>query len=152
MAQLPAAFSCHSAYWSRIFWSGYCTTKSTMEVVPPQAAARVPVSKVSLANVPPNGISMWVCASIPPGMTSLPAASITVSTFASMSNPSSVEPGASTAAMVSPSISTSAAPVPVEFTTVPFLMRVFSHCSMVSSRRRSSTLWTAADHGFGMLV
>ena len=42
-------------------------------VVPPQAAARVPVSKVSEAWVPPNGSSMWVCGSMPPGMTYLPA-------------------------------------------------------------------------------
>ena len=34
--------------------------KSTMLVVPPNAAARVPVSKVSDDRVPPNGISMWV--------------------------------------------------------------------------------------------
>ena len=46
-------------------------------VVPPKAAARVPVSKVSLANVPPNGSSMWVWGSIPPGMTHLPVASMT---------------------------------------------------------------------------
>ena len=31
-----------------------------MVVVPPQAAARVPVSKSSEANVPPKGSSMWV--------------------------------------------------------------------------------------------
>ena len=49
-------------------------------VVPPKAAARVPVSKVSLAKVPPNGSSMWVWTSIPPGMTYLPVASIVSST------------------------------------------------------------------------
>src|SRR5688500_2768789 len=37
-------------------------------VVPPNAAARPPVSNVSLAKVPPNGSSMWVCTSIAPGM------------------------------------------------------------------------------------
>src|SRR5690606_10633364 len=68
---------------------------------------------------------MWVWASMPPGITYLPAASITVSTLFSMSKPSSDEPGASTAAIVSPSIRTSADAVPVEFTTVPFLMSVF---------------------------
>ena len=51
-----------------------------MLVVPPQAAARVPVSNVSDASVPPNGICMWVCASMPPGMTYLPVASTTEST------------------------------------------------------------------------
>ena len=53
--------------------------KSTMHVVPPYAAARVPVSKLSEDTVPPNGISIWVWGSIPPGMTSLPVASMTVS-------------------------------------------------------------------------
>ncbi len=51
-----------------------------MLVVPPQAAARVPVSKVSEALVPPNGSSMCVWASMPPGMTYLPDASTTAST------------------------------------------------------------------------
>ena len=46
-----------------------CTAKSTIVVVPPNAAARVPVAKSSEANVPPNGSSMWVCTSIPPGIT-----------------------------------------------------------------------------------
>ena len=40
-----------------------------------QAAARVPVSKVSEAKVPPKGSSMWVCTSMAPGITHLPAAS-----------------------------------------------------------------------------
>ena len=40
---------------------------STIVVTPPHAAAREPVSNVSLANVPPNGSSMWVWTSIPPG-------------------------------------------------------------------------------------
>ena len=53
--------------------------KSTIVVVPPHAAARVPVSNLSAATVPPNGISMWVWPSTPPGMTYLPVASITVS-------------------------------------------------------------------------
>jgi hypothetical protein len=49
--------------------------KSTMVVVPPNAAARVPVSKSSLDVVPPNGMSRCVCASIPPGSSSSPEAS-----------------------------------------------------------------------------
>ena len=52
------------------------TAKSMIVVVPPQAAARVPVSNVSAENVPPNGISMCVCTSIPPGSTYLPVASM----------------------------------------------------------------------------
>ena len=46
--------------------------KSTIVVVPPCAAASVPVSKSSDEVVPPNGMSMCVCASMPPGMTYLP--------------------------------------------------------------------------------
>ncbi len=53
-----------------------CTAKSTMVVVPPNAAARVPVSKSSDAKVPPNGSSMCVCTSMPPGITYLPVALI----------------------------------------------------------------------------
>ena len=36
--------------------------KSTMLVVPPNAAARVPVSKSSADVVPPKGMSRCVCA------------------------------------------------------------------------------------------
>ena len=61
--------------------------KSTMQVVPPYAAARVPVSKVSEVTVPPKGISMWVWGSIPPGTTSRPEASITVSASITRSRP-----------------------------------------------------------------
>ena len=80
------------------------TAKSTIEVVPPNAAARVPVSKVSLAKVPPNGSSMWVWTSMPPGMTYLPVASIVssaVTPVAARSRP--------IWAIVSPSIRMSAA-------------------------------------------
>ena len=45
-------------------------------VVPPKAAARVPLSNVSLAKVPPKGSSMCVWTSIAPGMTYLPVASM----------------------------------------------------------------------------
>jgi len=55
------------------------TAKSTMVVTPPHAAAVLPDSNVSDAAVPPNGSSMWVCTSIPPGMTYFPVASIVVS-------------------------------------------------------------------------
>ena len=40
-----------------------------MVVVPPCAAATVPDWKSSTEVVPPNGMSRWVCASMPPGMT-----------------------------------------------------------------------------------
>ena len=87
MWQLPAVLVCQAA-------SPSCTTspvrwmaKSMIVVVPPIAAALVPVSNVSLASVPPNGICMWVCASIAPGITYLPVASM-------ISGPSGAWPGA----------------------------------------------------------
>ncbi len=52
--------------------------KSTMVVVPPKAAARVPVSKSSRDVVPPKGMSRCVWASMPPGITYMPVASITL--------------------------------------------------------------------------
>src|SRR5215467_5516685 len=79
MAQLPAAFACHlSSVASRLVPLAW-TAKSMIVVVPPHAAAVVPVANVSTENVPPNGISMCVCPSIPPGITYLPAASTTSS-------------------------------------------------------------------------
>src|SRR6266496_3743361 len=116
MAQLPSALACQAARPSCTISPVRCTAKSTMVVVPPQAAARVPVSKVSEAAVPPNGSCMWVCTSIPPGTTYLPVASIT----ASAATPAaSARPGANSAATVSPSTSTSIGCPPVAFTTVP---------------------------------
>ena len=70
--------------------------KSTIVVVPPQAAARVPVSNVSMAKVPPKGISMWVWPSTPPGMTYLPDASITVSAVQPWPVPSATTVSSST--------------------------------------------------------
>src|ERR1700712_4836738 len=104
--------------------------KSTIVVVPPQAAALVPVSKESDAVVPPNGISMCVWASIPPGMTYFPVASMTLSTEAARSAPSAAVPGTSTATMVSPSMSTSWRLAPVELTTVPPLIKVVMSTSL----------------------
>src|SRR5688572_25052573 len=121
MAQFPAAFSCHAARpsWTRspVRW----TAKSTIVVVPPHAAARVPVSKVSEANVPPNGSSMCVCTSIPPGTTYFPVASIT---FSNVGAASVKNPRAPTAAIVSPSIITSVSARPVAETIVPFSIRI----------------------------
>src|SRR5688572_17506372 len=94
-----------------------CTAKSTMEVVPPNAAAIVPVSKSSEANVPPNGSSMCVCTSIPPGMTYFPFASIRFAPPAFRSAP--------TAAIFSSITSTSALNVSAAVTTVPPVMSVF---------------------------
>ena len=52
-------------------------TKSTWQVVPPNAAAVWPDSTSSTVTVPPNGMSRCVCGSIPPGSTYFPEASMT---------------------------------------------------------------------------
>src|SRR5215472_1404565 len=121
MLALPSALACHVSSVSRSEAPLACTAKSTRDVVPPQAAARVPVSKSSAEKVPPNGMSRWVCTSMPPGMTYLPVASIDRS-----ARPAS-EPvcaGSSRATTVSPSMSTSAADDPVAVTTVPPRIRM----------------------------
>ncbi|GGY06283.1 hypothetical protein GCM10010510_60320 [Streptomyces anandii JCM 4720] len=105
MAQLPSALACQASRPSRRVWPTLCTAKSTIVVVPPQAAARVPVSKVSEAKVPPKGSSMWVWASTPPGMTYFPVASTTRS--AVQASAAGV-PEAARAAMRPSSIRTSA--------------------------------------------
>ncbi len=84
-----------------------------MQVVPPCAAASVPESKSSTDVVPPNGMSRCVCASMPPGMTYLPRASMVRSGW-----PSCV-PGAVSAAILPFSIQTSAANVSLAVTHVP---------------------------------
>jgi len=60
MAQFSAALWCHSVSESYTLPPYRCTAMSQMVVTPPHAAARVPVSKVSEASVPPNGSSKWV--------------------------------------------------------------------------------------------
>ena len=47
MAQLPSAFSCQRARASCTLAPVFCTAKSTIVVMPPHAAAIVPVSNVS---------------------------------------------------------------------------------------------------------
>ena len=103
MTALPSALACQASRPVRSAWPLDWTAKSTMDVVPPKAAARVPVSKVSLANVPPNGSSMCVWTSMPPGMTYFPVASI-VSSAVTPAAPRSTP----ICAMVSPSTRTSA--------------------------------------------
>ncbi len=88
-------------------------------VVPPKAAARVPVSKVSFDVTAPTGSSMCVWASTAPGITSLRAASISRSTA-----PTSWPSPGSTATIRSPSMSTSAICEPSALTTVPLTMSV----------------------------
>jgi hypothetical protein len=69
MQARPSAFFHQVSKASRMRVPRAWMAKSTMEVVPPNAAARVPVSKSSAEVVPPNGMSRWVWQSIPPGMT-----------------------------------------------------------------------------------
>ena len=74
-------------------------TKSTWQVVPPNAADVWPDSTSSIVTVPPNGMSRCVCGSTQPGSTYLPVASIVRSASTSSDSPIS--------AMRSPSTSTS---------------------------------------------
>ena len=122
MAQLPSALACHLSSVASSEVPLAWTAKSMIVVVPPQAAARVPVSKVSTEKVPPNGISMCVCTSIPPGSTYLPVASMTRSAATASSAPGHL-PGQH-AAIFSPATSTSASSVPDAVTTVPPEIRV----------------------------
>ena len=104
-----------------------------MVVVPPKAAARVPVSKVSLAKVPPKGSSMWVWTSMPPGMTYLPAGIDGPVDPLGRSPPSP----APMAEMVSPSTRTSACWEPSALTTVPLTMSVRIRVPPGTGRSRS---------------
>ena len=87
-----------------------------MVVVPPRTAARVPVSKSSAVTVPATCRSKWVWASIKPGNSRQPVTSrISVSPSARRPISSPVP----TAAIFSPSMSTSAGTLPLPDTTVP---------------------------------
>src|ERR1035441_7226698 len=102
---------------SRIFMPRAWMAKSIRVVVPPKAAARVPVSKSSLEVVPPKGMSRCVCTSMPPGSSSMPEASITRSAV-------SIGMLAAISRIRSPSIRMSAGNDFSDVTTVPFRMRV----------------------------
>src|SRR5712692_79291 len=91
--------------------------KSMSVVVPPKAAAMVPVSKSSALVVPPKGMSRCVCTSIPPGMTRRPEASMTRPAFSTGS-------GAAMAEILSPLMPISAAYVSEAVTIVPFRITV----------------------------
>src|SRR5215470_3418005 len=121
MLALPSALACQVSRVSRSDAPLGCTAKSISDVVPPQAAARVPVSKSSAENVPPNGMSRWVCTSMPPGMTYLPVASID---WSARPAKDPVCAGSSKAATVWPSTSTSAANAPLAVTTMPPRIRM----------------------------
>ena len=132
MAQLPSALRCHSARPSvhvlAVALHGHVDDGRDAA---PRRGARAGLERVATANVPPNGSSMWVCTSMPPGITYLPVASIVAS---AVMPSASAWPGASTAAIVSPSISTSWAMRPVGLTTLPFLISVsLRHASTRSS-------------------
>src|SRR5215213_6229635 len=86
--------------------------KSTIVVVPPESAALVPHSKSSADTVPMKRSSMWVCGSIPPGMTRAPPAS-------TISAPAGASRFSPTATTRSPATSTSARRPKSAFTTVP---------------------------------
>src|SRR5688572_11659605 len=105
--------------------------KSISVVVPPKAAARVPVSKSSALVVPPKGMSRWVWGSIPPGMTYLPEASMVRSTLVPLSLELRSVP---TREIFSPSMSTSAAKRSAAVATVPFLIRVFMERPRLSGK------------------
>ena len=143
MAQLPSALACHLSSVASSEVPLAWTAKSMIVVVPPQAAARVPVSKVSTEKVPPNGISMCVCTSIPPGSTYLPVASMTRSAATAAGLSGSASPVSrttarpSTAAIFSPATSTSASSVPDAVTTVPPVMRVVLMAAPATRKRRA---------------
>ena len=98
--------------------------KSTIEVVPPYAAASVPERKSSDDDVPPNGMSRCVCASIPPGMTYLPVASMVTSKVAPAPDAPNETAGSKIDAMRPSTMATSALYVSTAVTTVPPRMSV----------------------------
>src|ERR1019366_9388097 len=124
MAQLASALACHASSPSRRLLPLDWIAKSMIVVVPPKAAARVPVSKVSTECVPPKGISKGVWPSMAPGMTYWPLASIKRSAPTFQSSVV-VEPGAAKPTMVSPSTKPSAANGPLALIAVPPLIKVF---------------------------
>ena len=79
MTERPSAFFIQPSNAGKRPSPKFWMAKSTTVVVPPWAAAMVPLSKSSAEVVPPNGMSRCVCTSMPPGITSLPEASTTVS-------------------------------------------------------------------------
>src|ERR1035438_2372814 len=117
MQALPSAFFHQTSRASRMRAPRGWMAKSTMVVVPPKAAARVPVRKSSALIVPPKGMSRWVWQSMPPGRTYMPVASMTLAAeLAGMA--------ARTSLMSSPSMRTSAAMVWAAVTTLPLRIRV----------------------------
>ena len=81
MTDLPSARPIQSSRACRIVLPRYWIAKSTMLVVPPNAAAIVPDSKSSADVVPPNGMFRCVWTSMPPGITYCPDASMVSSAW-----------------------------------------------------------------------
>src|ERR1039458_5417916 len=118
MQALPSAFFHQTSRASRMRAPRGWMAKSTIVVVPPKAAARVPVRKSSAKVIDATGMSRWVWQSMPPGRTYMPVASMTLAAeLAGMA--------ARTSLMSSPSMRTSAAMVWVAVTTLPLRIRVF---------------------------
>ena len=84
---LPSAFDFQSSSAAVNVEPCGWITKSTWQVVPPNAAAVCPDSTSSIVTVPPNGMSRCVCGSTHPGSTYLPRASITRSASTSRDSP-----------------------------------------------------------------
>ncbi len=95
-------------------WPLNCGEKQITQVVPPNAADVVALSNVSALAVPSaRGCSIWQWLSTPPGMTSLPVASISRS-----AGPSALP----NAAILPPWMPTSHKLLSVAVTTVPLRM------------------------------
>src|SRR5579863_8472769 len=116
MQALPSAFFHQVSSAVRILVPRAWMAKSTMVVVPPMAAARVPVRKSSADWVPPKGMSRWVWASMPPGRSKRPVASMTVEA-AEAGMPGRIS------FIVAPSIRRSARRVESALTMAPFWIR-----------------------------
>src|SRR6266480_3857357 len=115
-----------SKAWRRV-WPLYWMAKSMSVVVPPKAAAMVPVWKSSALVVPPKGMSRWVWTSMPPGITRQPVASITRPVFSTGS-------WAARAVTLSPLMPTSAREVSVAVTTAPLRITVSKRISTPQGR------------------
>ena len=117
MAQLPSALASAARGPARSASPLRWTAKSTMVVVPPQAAARVPVSKVSDGTGAAKGQFHVGVGVDPPGHDQAPGRVDEPRPFGEAV--ASCGPGAARATMRSSSTRTSAAWVPVGLTTVP---------------------------------
>src|SRR5579884_2574876 len=115
---------------------GWGMAKSTIVVVPPQAAARVQASKSSRVVNSPSVVAAWTWGSTPPGTTNRPSRS-------SVWVPPGSDPGRATTAIFSPSTPTSARTQASPSVTCPS-RRIRSNPIRISSppARRSG-----AEHG-----